>query len=108
MAKKKYVLFSLVTRAKLSKESYGRKILSLFYDKYPLLAPQYANYYEPINNSVSTTEEALGYWESNPFLCRRKNTVVGSWYISEDMNRTAWINLEYNWTPKIDWFKLFK
>ena len=108
MTKKKYVLLSLVTRKELPKEPYGRKILSLFYDIYPLLAPQYANYYEPVNNQVNSAAEALEYWGYDPFLCRRKNTIVGSWYISEDMNKITWVNLEYNWSPKVDWFKFFK
>lgn len=108
MAKKKYVLLSLVTRTKLTKEPYGRGILTLFYDKYPLLAPQYANYYEPINKPINTVNEALDYWDGEGLLCRRKNSIVGSWYISEDMHRINWINLEYDWNTKIDWFKLFQ
>ncbi|MBY0272610.1 MAG: hypothetical protein K2X02_04250 [Alphaproteobacteria bacterium] len=108
MAKKKYVLLSLVTHQKLTKEPYGRKILSLFYDQYPLLAPQYANYYEPVNNPVRSVREALEYWEGVPFLCRRKNFLVGSGRVSEDMNKVGWIKFEYNWNPKTDWFRLFQ
>jgi hypothetical protein len=107
MAHKKYVLLSLVTRTKLTKEPYGRRILSLFYNHYPLLAPQYANFYEPINKPINTIDEALGYWEDEEFLCRRKNSIVGSWYITEDISRIGWMTFEYNWSPQVDWFKLF-
>jgi hypothetical protein len=108
MAKKKYVLLSLVTREKLTKEPYGRNLLSLFYDQYPLLAPQFANYYEPVNKSVNSVDEALEYWEGDPFLCRRRNSVIGWWYISEDISKVGCLTFEYDWNSKIDWFKLFQ
>ncbi|MBY0273449.1 MAG: hypothetical protein K2X02_08630 [Alphaproteobacteria bacterium] len=108
MAKKKYVLLSLVTRQKLMKEPYGRKILALFYDQYPLLAPQYANFYEPINKPINNVDEALQYWEGDPFLCRRKNSIVGWGNIGSDRIGVNCIEFEYNWNTKIDWFKLFK
>lgn len=108
MAKKKYVLLSFVTRKKLTKEPYGRKMLSLFYDKYPLLAPQYANYYEPINNPVNSADEALEYWGYDPFLCRRKSSVSGWWYVSEDISKIGYLKIKYDWNPKVDWFTLFK
>lgn len=108
MAKKKYVLISLVTRQKLIKEPYGRRILSIFYDEYPLLSPQFANYYEPVNNPINSVDEALEYWGKAPFLCRRKKSIVGSWYVSEDNNNIGWLTFEYNWNPKINWYQLFK
>jgi hypothetical protein len=108
MAHKKYILLSFVTRLKLVKEPLGREILSLFYNHYPLLTPQYSNFYEPLNKSVHTVDEALNYWEGDMFLCRRKNSVVGSWHISEDISKIGCLTFEYNWAPNIDWFKLFQ
>ena len=108
MAKKKYILLSLVTRKKLTKEPYGRRILSLFYDQYPLLAPQYANFYEPLNKHTNTVEEALRYWEDETFLCRRRNSITGWWHISADISKVECLTFEYNWSPQIDWFKLFQ
>jgi hypothetical protein len=110
MAKKKYVLISLVTNKPLIKETYGRKILSLFYDNYPLLEPQFANFYEPINKPIKTINEALEYWDWKnlpAFMCRRKKNVVGSWWVSEDISRNGYIKLEYNWNNKIEWLHLF-
>ncbi|MGN6671302.1 MAG: hypothetical protein ACTHJ4_07180 [Candidatus Nucleicultricaceae bacterium] len=106
--RKKYVLISLVTRDKISKEPSGRQILSLFYEKYPLLAPQTANFYEPVNNPVADSETALEYWEGDPGLYRRKNTVSGSWYIKTDGYGKGIMIFEYNWNNKIDWFQLFQ
>jgi len=108
MTKKKYVLLSLVTRKELPREPYGRRILSLFYDKYPLLAPQYANYYEPIDNPVNSADEALEYWGHDPFLCRRKKSVSGWWHVSEDVSKISRMKFEYDWSVKVDWFKLFR
>lgn len=108
MAKKKYVLLSLVTHKKLTKEPYGRRLLSLFYDHYPLLVPQYANFYEPINKPINTVDEALVYWEDETFLCRRRNSVAGWGHVSEDISKIGRIKLEYDWNPKIDWFYLFQ
>jgi hypothetical protein len=108
MTKKKYVLLSLVTRKKLTKEPYGGNVLSLFYNQYPMLAPQYANFYEPINKPINTVNEALAYWEDEEFLCRRKNSIVGWWNIGPDRIEVNRIKLEYNWSPQIDWFKLFQ
>ncbi|MBA3814656.1 MAG: hypothetical protein H0X26_09310 [Alphaproteobacteria bacterium] len=107
MAKKKYVLISLVTRKKMNQEPYGRKILSLFYDHYSELAPQYANFYEPINKPVNTVEGALAFWEDEMFLCRRRNLVAGWWHVSEDISKVGRIKFEYDWNKKVDWFKLF-
>jgi hypothetical protein len=108
MAGKKHLLISIVTRKKMIEEPYGRNILSLFYDKYPLLAPQYANFYEPINKPINNPDEALEYWEDEEFLGRRRNAVVGSWYISPDRIKEGWLTFKYNWRSKIDWFKLFQ
>lgn len=106
--RKKYVLISLVTREKMTKEPYGRDILSLFYDQYPNLAPQAANFYEPINKPISIIEAALEYWEGDPGLYRRKNTVSGWWYIGTDGDGIAYMSFEYNWNKNIDWFQLFQ
>lgn len=108
MAKKKYVLLSLVTHKKLTKDPYGRRTLSLFYDQYPLLAPQYANFYEPINKPINTVEEALDYWEGDPFLCRRKNSIAGWGDVGSDRIGINCIIFGYNWSLQINWFKLFQ
>jgi hypothetical protein len=108
MAGKKRVLISIVTRKKMTEEPYGRNILSLFYDKYPLLAPQYANFYEPINKPINNPDEALEFWEDEEFMGRRRNAVVGSWNVSEDIDRIGRLIFEYNWDAKTDWFKLFQ
>lgn len=108
MAHKKYVLLSLVTRKKLTKEPYGRNVLALFYDYYPMLVPQYANFYEPINKPIVTVDEALDYWEDETFLWRRKNSIVGWGNIGPDRIDVNCIKFEYNWSFQIDWFKLFQ
>lgn len=110
MARKKYILLSLVSRKKLIKEPYGRDILSLFYDKYSTLTPQFANSYQPVNNPVNKLTDGLEYWDWNtlPLLFKRKNIIAGSWYISEDFDKISGMIFEYNWSPKIDWYSLFK
>lgn len=108
MAKKKYVLISLVSREEMVKEPYGRDVLSLFYEHYPNLAPQFANYYEPVNKPTSTVEEGLEYWECDPGLYRRRISVIGSWYISSDRDSIPFLTFEYNWNEKVDWFQLFQ
>ena len=105
---KKYVLLSMVSREKVINKFYQEKILSLFYKYYPNLFPQVANFCEPINQPISTVEEALKYWGGEPGLYRRKNTIVGSWYISTDGYHIFSPTIEYNWNKKIDWFILFK
>ena len=105
---KNYILISLVTHTKPNRESYGRNILNLFYEHYPLLAPQFANYYEPVNIPISNVQQALKYWEGEPGLYRRKNTVRGEWYISEDGDKIFCPSFRYNWNSTIDWFKLLK
>jgi hypothetical protein len=106
--RKKYVLLSLVTRKKLTKDPYGRKVLSLFYEGYPMLAPQTANFYEPINQPVPDVEAALEYWENEEFLFRRRNSITGWGNIGPDRIHVNCIFLEYNWSTKIDWFDFFK
>jgi hypothetical protein len=106
--RKKYILISLVTREKLTKEPYGRDILSLFYKDYQNLAPQVANFYEPINKLVPDVEAALEYWEGVPGLYRRRNSVAGEWYISIDGDGIPLLVFEYSWNEKVSWFQLFK
>ena len=98
----------MVSREKLTKETYGKNILSLFYQKYFNLFPQMANFCEPVNQPILTIEEALKYWEGRPGLYRRKNKVVGSWYISEDFDNVGYLTFEYNWNKNVNWFHLFK
>jgi hypothetical protein len=105
---KKYVLISLVTREKLTKEPYGRNILSLFYQDYPNLAPQTANFYEPINQPVPNVEAALEYWGESQRLYRRKNSVAGLWVIDTGRDDIGGCMLRYNWDNKAKWFQLFK
>lgn len=105
--RKKYILISLVTREKMTKEPYGREVLSLFYEKYPMLAPQVANSYEPVNNSITDTETALEYWV-DPGIYRRRNTVSGNWSIGTDRDWIGCMDFRYNWNNKIDWFQLFQ
>jgi hypothetical protein len=108
MTKKRYVLLSLVTREKLDKENYGRKILSLFYEQYPELAPQYSNFYEPLNKPINTVDEALKYWVKEAFLFRRSKTVVMYGNIGPDRIGVGCIKFEYNWNVQNNWFKLFQ
>lgn len=106
--RKKYVLISLVTREKMMKEPYGRDILSLFYDQYPNLAPQAANFYEPINKSISNIESALEYWEGDPGLYKRKKSVEGVWNVGRDIAGINCLDFRYSWNKNIDWFQLFQ
>ncbi len=107
MMKRKYILLSMVTRSELTKVPMGKNILKLFYDKYPSLAPEYANYYEPINKSINTTDEALVYWEDERFLARRRHQISGTWHHSKDIIKVGCIDFEYNWNRKINWHTLF-
>lgn len=104
---RKYVLISLVSREKLTKEV-GKSILSLFYKNYPDLVPQFANFYEPINKPILTVEKALDYWENGEFLCRRKMSIQGRWNIGSDRNKIGCYHFEYNWSSKVEWFNLFQ
>lgn len=106
--RKKYVLISLVSRQKITQDFYGRNILSLFYEHYPSLSPQFANFYEPVNHPIPTLEQALEYWEGDPGLYRRKNSIVGNWYIATDGDGIFSPIFEYNWNTKINWFYIFQ
>ncbi len=106
--RKKYILISLVTHEKLLKEHMGKDLLSFFYDKYPLLAPQYANFYEPINKPISNVEEALSFWEGEMFLGRRRDKIRGAWHHSKDISQAGCLSFEYNWNSHTNWFELFQ
>ena len=106
--KKRYVLISLVTNNQVTKEPHGKDIMALFYERYPSLAPQYANFNEPINKPTSTVDVAIAYWEGDPALYRRKNTVAGRWHISTDFTKKGYLVFEYDWNEKIDWAILFQ
>lgn len=103
---KRYILISLITREKLI--GLGKGILSLFYEKYPLLAPQYASYVEPINKPIPTIKDALEYWDINRVYYRRKNSTQGWWSIGESDVSLSRLKFEYNWNQDIDWFILFQ
>ncbi len=107
---KKYVLISLVTHQQMKRDLFGKKILSLFYEQYPTLAPQFANFHEPVNNPIKTIDEALEFWvwENFPiFLCRRKTSIVGSWWINKDIKHIGGLRFNYNWNNNVNWHKLF-
>ena len=105
----RYVLLSLVTREKLMAEPYGRQILTLLYEQYPLLAPEFANFYDPINKPVPTVESALEYWKQEQFICRRKKTVrmMNGW-VGSDRCEIGRITFEYSWNQKVDWFQVLQ
>jgi hypothetical protein len=108
---KRFVLISLVTDKKLEKENYGRSLLSLFYDRFPELKPEYASFTDPVNNPITTVNDALQYWEDSDwpgFICKRRQTVKSEWYIGTDKNKLAHLDLEYAWNNKINWLSVFK
>lgn len=104
---KKYILISLIIDGKMTK-NYGRTLLSFFYNNYLNLAPQFANFYEPVNKIVSSVEEAIMFWEDQEFLCRRKTKVKGYWGIGTDRSEIAYHHFNYTWNKSIDWYNLLQ
>ena len=106
MRSKGDVLISLVSREPISEET-GRLILDLFYNHYPMLTPQYADYVEPINEPIPTVEEALKYWEGEGFYTRR-SSLKGFSHPGTDIEKISHYKFKYTWHKKVEWFQLFK
>lgn len=109
---RRFIKISFLSNEKLDKETYGRPLLSLFYNEFPKLVPEYASFTDPVNNPIPTIDKALKYWENNfgihHFIGRRKHSVKGDWSIGKGKTKIAFIKFEYNWNNKIDWLDVFK
>lgn len=90
---------------------FGKKILNLMFDEFPELTPEYSGFYDPINKSIPTVEEALKYWtddfDAHHFISRRRSTVRGNFGVGRSRENAGWINSTYAWNKKIDWLHFF-
>lgn len=101
------VLLSLVSRYPIAQET-GKSILELFYNHYPTLVPQYADYKDPVNEPIPTVEEALKYWWDDMGFYTRRSSIRGEWCVGKDKEDITRYKFKYTWHKTIDWFQLFK
>jgi hypothetical protein len=108
---KKYIALHVFTDNALTKKDYAANILKIIYNDFPDLAPEYANFYEPINKPVPTVEDALKYWADGfifNLMSRRRTSPKTIFNVGCDKDDIYSIYLKCTWKKTIDWVKLFK
>jgi len=101
----------LLTDENLLADTYGQKLLTLMFEKYSNLAPEYACFYGPCNKPIPTVDAAMKYWvddyDAHHFTSRRRSSVKGRFGVGRDMQNAGWMNLSYSWNKKINWYEFF-
>lgn len=105
--KRKYVLISIISKTSQISTENKKNLLSLFYNEYQILAPNFANFCEPINQPISSVETALPFLGDKPSLFKRKSKILGIWDIAHDIDNKLGFIFKYQWNNQINWLSLF-